>query len=147
MKTELEYVGLQVDISIAQKVTVELRNKVKVFRKGFGRKLKRAKKLTATLAKRDQLHAVELALKAKELEDCEAAMSLELERRKRLDADCSELWSQLSTVDEQLITARANLLETEATVQQLEVQTDDAFCMKVDQCLRGYVECEIHTLK
>lgn len=66
------------------------------------------------------MHVVELASKAKELENCEDVMSSELERRKRLDADCSKLWFQLSAVEEQLIVAKVKLLETESTVKQVE---------------------------
>ncbi|OAE18897.1 hypothetical protein AXG93_1976s1010 [Marchantia polymorpha subsp. ruderalis] len=88
--------------------------KVEVFQKGIERELKRAEELTGTLATRDQLHAAELAAKAKELVNCKAARSLELEQRKRLEVDCSEMRSQLSTVEEQLISAEARLFETEA---------------------------------
>ncbi|OAE21275.1 hypothetical protein AXG93_868s1120 [Marchantia polymorpha subsp. ruderalis] len=44
-----------------------------VFRRGIERELKRLEELSATLAKRDQLHATKLAAKAKELADCEIA--------------------------------------------------------------------------
>lgn len=90
-KAKLEYAGFGVDISNAQKVTVELRHKVEVFRMGFERHLKRAEELTATLTTCDQLRATELVLKTKEFEDCEAARSSKLERREILDADCSKL--------------------------------------------------------
>lgn len=93
LKAKLEYVGLWVDINNAQKVTVELRDKVEVFQKGFERELKHAEELTATLATRDQLQAAELTLKAKELQDCEVVWSSELECREKLNADCSELRS------------------------------------------------------
>ncbi|OAE29765.1 hypothetical protein AXG93_810s1060 [Marchantia polymorpha subsp. ruderalis] len=72
-KVELKYVGLRIDISNAQKVKVELRDKVKVFQKVFEKELKRAEELTTTLSTRDQLHGAELALKVKELQDCKAA--------------------------------------------------------------------------
>lgn len=61
--------------------------------------------------------------------------------------DCSKLRSQLSAVEEKLVVAQAKLLEAEKTVQQLERRTDVALCVKVDPCLRGYVEWEIQTLK
>ncbi|OAE19797.1 hypothetical protein AXG93_1995s1020 [Marchantia polymorpha subsp. ruderalis] len=109
-KAKLEYVGLRVDISNAHKVTVELRNKVEVFRKKLERELKRAEELTTTLATRIQSHAPELALK------------------------------ETLAVEEQLIMAKAKLLETEATIQQLEQRTDVVLCAKVDQWLCGYVE-------
>ncbi|OAE27204.1 hypothetical protein AXG93_4311s1030 [Marchantia polymorpha subsp. ruderalis] len=111
-KVEVEYVDLRLDINNTQKVTAELWEKIEVFQKGFKEELKRAEELTATLTKPDQLHAVELTLKALALGDCKAAKSLELERGKRLDADCSTLRSQLSMVEEQLSTVKAKLLET-----------------------------------
>ncbi|OAE19013.1 hypothetical protein AXG93_2839s1080 [Marchantia polymorpha subsp. ruderalis] len=80
-KSELECKGLWVDISNAQKVTVELQDKLELSRKEFERELKRVKKLTATLAARDQSHSTKLALKAKELLDCKVARTSELERR------------------------------------------------------------------
>ncbi|OAE28896.1 hypothetical protein AXG93_2255s1290 [Marchantia polymorpha subsp. ruderalis] len=85
-------------ISNARKVTVELLDKLKLSQKEFARELKRAEKLTATLKAKDQSHAAELALKAKELQDCEAFLTSELERRKELDVDCSKLCSQFSAV-------------------------------------------------
>ncbi|OAE28699.1 hypothetical protein AXG93_2091s1060 [Marchantia polymorpha subsp. ruderalis] len=51
----------------------------------------RTRAKVATSAERDYLHATELAAKAKELLDCEAARSLELEQRERLDADCNKM--------------------------------------------------------
>ncbi|OAE26731.1 hypothetical protein AXG93_2643s1010 [Marchantia polymorpha subsp. ruderalis] len=111
-KAELESMDLRIDFSTAQKVTVELRDKVEVLRRGIERELERAEYLTATLATRDQLHAAKLAAKAKELADSEAARYSELEQRKRLEADCNELRSRLSAVEEQLIIAQEQLLET-----------------------------------
>ncbi|OAE21909.1 hypothetical protein AXG93_3988s1150 [Marchantia polymorpha subsp. ruderalis] len=122
-KSELECKDLRLNISNAQKVMVELRDKLELSQKVFARKFKRTEELTATLKARDQSHAVDLALKAKELQDCKAVRTSELERRKELDADCSKLRSQLSTVEEQLIVAQAKLVETEATVQQLDWRT------------------------
>ncbi|OAE32090.1 hypothetical protein AXG93_2278s1710 [Marchantia polymorpha subsp. ruderalis] len=71
---------------------------------------------------------------------CEAVKSSKLESRERLDADCSELQSQVSAVEEQLIIAKAKLLETETMIQKLKGQTDAALCAKIDRCLRGYVD-------
>ncbi|OAE35187.1 hypothetical protein AXG93_2947s1040 [Marchantia polymorpha subsp. ruderalis] len=99
---------------------------------GIQERLKLAEKLTATLTTRDQLHVAELASNVEELEDCKAARSPELERRERLDADCTKLQCQLSVVEEHLITAKAKLLEMEATVQQLAGHTDAALCAKID---------------
>ncbi|OAE34552.1 hypothetical protein AXG93_1247s1250 [Marchantia polymorpha subsp. ruderalis] len=62
------------------------------------REFKRTEELTAILAARNQSHAAELARRAKELADCEAVQTLELERGKKLDADCSRLQSHLSAV-------------------------------------------------
>lgn len=105
--------------------------------------MKLAEELTATLAARDQSHVVELAAKAKELADCEAARFLELEQREKLDADCNEMRSQLSVVDEQSITAEAKLLEVDAKNQQLARQTDEALSEKVNRCLCTHVEWHI----
>lgn len=60
---------------------MELQDKLELSRKEFERELKRVKKLTATLAARDQSHTTKLALKAKELLDCKVARTSELERR------------------------------------------------------------------
>lgn len=80
----------------------------------------------ATLAARDQSYDVQLALKAKELQDCKAARSLELERWEELDANYSKMRSQLLAVEELLVAAQAKLLNMKATVQQLERRTDVA---------------------
>lgn len=88
--------------------------------------------MKTTLAARNQSHAIELALKAKELTDCKAVQTSELELRKKLDANCSRLRFQLSAVEEQLIAARAKLMETEATVQQLEQHTDAGLLTRVE---------------
>ncbi|OAE30862.1 hypothetical protein AXG93_2615s1170 [Marchantia polymorpha subsp. ruderalis] len=77
------------------------------------------------------LHVAELYAKSKELADWEAARSSELEKRERLDANCNEMRSQLSVVEEQLIAAEARLLETEAKNQLLAGQTDAALCVKL----------------
>lgn len=119
---------------------MELRDKLELSHKEFARKLKRAEEQTATLKAKDQWHAAELALKAKELQDCEAIRTSELERRKDLDANCSKLFSQLSAVEQQLVATQEKLLEMELTIQQSEQRTDVALCARVDQCLRGYVE-------
>ncbi|OAE18852.1 hypothetical protein AXG93_1647s1010 [Marchantia polymorpha subsp. ruderalis] len=66
--------------------------------------------------------------------------SLELEQRERLDADCKEMRSQLSAIEEQLILAEARLMETKAKNLQLEKQTNVTLCAKVNRCLCGYVE-------
>lgn len=47
-----------------------------------------------------KVHAVELKAKMKDLKDCEAVRSLELEQRERLDVDCNKLQSQLLVVEE-----------------------------------------------
>ncbi|OAE28895.1 hypothetical protein AXG93_2255s1280 [Marchantia polymorpha subsp. ruderalis] len=96
MKKELECKDLKVDINYAHKVTVELRDKLELFQKEFARKFKRVEELMASQAAQDQLHATKLALKTKELIDCEVVRTLELELRKKLDADCSRLRSELS---------------------------------------------------
>lgn len=70
-KTELECKDLRVYINNAQKVTVELDDKLDLSQKEFASKFKRTDELTvnltANLAARDQSHAAELVLKAKEL--------------------------------------------------------------------------------
>ncbi|OAE32311.1 hypothetical protein AXG93_2190s1310 [Marchantia polymorpha subsp. ruderalis] len=77
-KYEIEYVGLSIDINNAQKVIVELQDKLKFSQKRFAREFKRAEELTTTLATRDQSHGAKLALKAKELQDSKAARSTDL---------------------------------------------------------------------
>lgn len=76
-KYEIEYVGLSIYINSAQKVIVELQDKLKFSQKRFAREFKRAEELTTTLATRDQSHGAKLALKAKELQDSKAARSTE----------------------------------------------------------------------
>lgn len=95
---------------------MELRDKLKLSHMGFESEFKRAEELTATLKTKDQSHVAELALKAKELQDCEANRTSELERSKKLDTDCSKLLSQLSEIGKQLVAAQAKLVETETTV-------------------------------
>lgn len=55
-----------------------------------------------------------------------------VEHRERLDVDCNELRSQLSTIEKQLITIKVKLLETEVKVQQLAGQTDATLRAKIN---------------
>ncbi|OAE18230.1 hypothetical protein AXG93_3012s1000 [Marchantia polymorpha subsp. ruderalis] len=80
--------SLWIDIENVRKAIVDLRDRLKVSRVAFNDKLSCIDEMTADLAKQDHLHAVDLAAKAKELVDCEAARSLELEQREKLDANC-----------------------------------------------------------
>lgn len=92
-KSELECTSLCVDIDNAWTVTVDLWDRLEASRVTFNEKSRRVDELITDMATRNQLHAVELAAKAKKLADCEAARSLELEQRKRLDADCNKMQS------------------------------------------------------
>ncbi|OAE24953.1 hypothetical protein AXG93_3545s1180 [Marchantia polymorpha subsp. ruderalis] len=76
---------------------------------------------------RDQSHAAELALKAKELYDCKATRFSELEHREKLDADCIELQSQLLAVEKQLLSRKLNLFTygLEETKENLEFELSD----------------------
>lgn len=56
--------------------------------------------LPAILMTGDQSHVGKVARWAKELANCKAAQTSEIEREKELDADCSRLRSQLSAVEE-----------------------------------------------
>ncbi|OAE33587.1 hypothetical protein AXG93_978s1010 [Marchantia polymorpha subsp. ruderalis] len=73
----------------------------------------------ADLAKRDKLHVAELAATTKELAECKAAWSLELEQMEKLEVDRNEMRSQRLAVEEQLIATKAKLLEVEEKNQQL----------------------------
>lgn len=75
----------------------------------------------------------------KRLAICEAAKPLEMERGRKLDANCSRLQSQLSAVKEQLVAAEAILVETEAIIRHLEQHTDVGLKARVERCLHGYV--------
>ncbi|OAE32309.1 hypothetical protein AXG93_2190s1290 [Marchantia polymorpha subsp. ruderalis] len=112
--SERDCTSLRVDIENAHKATVDLWDRLEASRVAFNKESHHVDELIADLAKRDHLYGVELAANAKELADCEAARFLELEQRKRLEADCNEMRSQLSAVEEQLILAEARLLKTEA---------------------------------
>lgn len=57
----------------------ELWHRLKTSKMAFNEESRRVDELTADLAKKDQTHATKLAAKAKELAECEAARSSELE--------------------------------------------------------------------
>ncbi|OAE35186.1 hypothetical protein AXG93_2947s1030 [Marchantia polymorpha subsp. ruderalis] len=75
--------------------------------------------LTADLVKRDQAHVAELAAKVKELPECEAARSSELELLERLNANCNEMRSQRSEIKEQLDEMETKQLKVKERNRQL----------------------------
>ncbi|OAE22388.1 hypothetical protein AXG93_2318s1350 [Marchantia polymorpha subsp. ruderalis] len=69
--SELECMSFCVDIGNARKATIDLQDKLEASRVvAFNEESGRVDELTADLEKHDQLHDAELALKAKELQDC-----------------------------------------------------------------------------
>ncbi|OAE32300.1 hypothetical protein AXG93_2190s1200 [Marchantia polymorpha subsp. ruderalis] len=146
-KRELECKGLRVDICNAQKLTLDLRDILKVYRGAFEVESHRVEELTATLVARDPSWTAELARWMQKLADCEAAQTLELERARGLEADCNRLRSQLSEIEKHLVAAQAKLVETKMTIQQLEQETDAGLRARVARYLRGYVNWEIQTTK
>ncbi|OAE36019.1 hypothetical protein AXG93_838s1050 [Marchantia polymorpha subsp. ruderalis] len=118
------------DIETTQKATIDLQERLEASRMAFNKDSRRVDELTADLAKRDQSHAAELAAKAKELAECEAVRSSELDKREKLEANCNEM-QQRSAVEKQLIVIEAKLLEVEEKNQLLTSQTDEALTKKL----------------
>ncbi|OAE18951.1 hypothetical protein AXG93_1976s1580 [Marchantia polymorpha subsp. ruderalis] len=133
--------SLWTDVETTRQTTVNLRDRREASRVAFNEELCRVDKLAANLAKRDHAHASELAAKAKELEECEATRSLELELLKRLEANCND---EIAT-EEQLGEVEAKLLEVEEKNRQLAEQTNNALTDTVNRCLRGIVIWHIET--
>lgn len=98
--SECDCEPLRIDIEIARKAIVNLWDRLNASRMTFNEESRRVDELIADLAKRDHLHTTALAAKTKELANCEAARTSELEEREKLDAYCNEMRSQLSTVKE-----------------------------------------------
>lgn len=97
----LECKGLRVDICNAQKVTVDLRDRLEVSQATFEKESYCVEKLSANLATQNWSEAAELARWKNQLVDCKAVQTLELEREKKL------------------VAAQTKLVGTEATVQHL----------------------------
>ncbi|OAE18895.1 hypothetical protein AXG93_2795s1030 [Marchantia polymorpha subsp. ruderalis] len=135
------------DIETTRRGTVDLWDRFEASRMAFKEESRRIDDLTTDLVMRDHLHVVELAAKANELAKCEAAQNLELEHLNKLEANCNEMRSQQSAVEEQLIMVEAKLLEVEEKNRQLAVQTNEALTKKVNRCLRGYLVWQIKTQK
>ncbi|OAE21822.1 hypothetical protein AXG93_1855s1030 [Marchantia polymorpha subsp. ruderalis] len=114
MPSALKKKDIPVEICIVKREKEVLRDKLELSWKEFEREFKRAEELTTTLAAQHQWDAAELTLKAKELTDCKAVRTSELEQGKELEAYCSRLRFQLSAVEELLVAAQAKLVETEA---------------------------------
>lgn len=108
--------SLRGDIETTRRATVNLQDRLEASRVAFNEESLCGHELTADLAKRDRTHAAELIAKAKELAECEAARSSELEK---LEADCNEMRSQLSATHGQLNEVEAKLLEVEERNWQL----------------------------
>lgn len=89
----------------------------------FQREFKRAEKLIVHSIALEALVFAKLARWAKQVADCKAAQTLKLEHGKKLNADCSRLQSLMLAVEEQLVAVQAKLMETDATIQQLEQHT------------------------
>lgn len=138
---------LRVEICTLKKENKGLWDKLELFWAEFESKSRCAEELTATLAARDQSHVAKLAHWTQKLADCKAVQNSELKRGKELDVNCNRLRSQLLVVEEQLVAARAKLMETELTVQQLKHQTDAVLCAREERCLCGYVEWKIQIMK
>ncbi|OAE18854.1 hypothetical protein AXG93_1647s1030 [Marchantia polymorpha subsp. ruderalis] len=74
------------DVETIRRAIVDLRHRLKASRVAFNAKSHRVVELTADMAKRHRAHAAKLAAKAKELAECVAAWSLELEHLEKLEA-------------------------------------------------------------
>ncbi|OAE35310.1 hypothetical protein AXG93_392s1590 [Marchantia polymorpha subsp. ruderalis] len=95
----------------------------------FNEKSRQVDELTTSLAKRDQVHAAELAANAKA--ECEAAWSSELEQLEELEANCNDMRSQRSAAEKQLGEVEADLLEVKERNRHLTDQTNDALTEKI----------------
>lgn len=139
--------SLWTDIETIRRATVDLRDKLEASRVTFDEESHQVNELTADLVKKNQAHTVELAAKAKELAECEAARSSKLEQLEKLKAICNEKRSQRLAAEEQLGKVEAKLLKVEERNRQLAEQTNDALTKKVNRCLRGFVIWQTETQK
>ncbi|OAE22745.1 hypothetical protein AXG93_2035s1270 [Marchantia polymorpha subsp. ruderalis] len=58
-----------------------------------------------------------------------------------------KLRDQLKTVEEQLETSRTRAKLAELAFRQLKEETTDSLRLRIERCLRGFVELEVQTLK